>query len=162
MRRPIPPHSSAASLPLCTDHSSIREGFIIHLPRLNCSCNSHPPGFFILLNMSSPRSLPHPHSPLGNGVHSVRYVISLKRILLDIITGVDEGILQEIPWESLPLTRVFVNERLALAAFFTCLCSTQAGVSLWFSNSGSGLSLSIDDQSFIAGNNSILGCNCLR
>ena len=157
---PIPPHSSATWLPLYIDLSSILECFITHLPRLNCSCNSHTLGLFVLLNMSSPRSLPHPHSPYGNDVHSVRYVISSERILLDIITGVDEGILQEIPWESLPLTRVFVKERLALAAFFTYLCSTHAGVSLWFLNSGSGLSLSIDDQSFIVGNNSILGCNC--
>ena len=63
--------------------------------------------------MSSPRSLPHPHFTLSNG--SVRYVISLERILLDVIAGVDEGILDEIPWETLPLTRVFVKERLALA-----------------------------------------------
>ena len=110
--------------------------------------------------MSSPGSLPHPHSPLGNGVHSVRYVISLERILLDFISGVDEGILQEILWESLPLTRVFVKERLALTAFFTCFCSSQASVSIWFSNFGSGLRLYIDDQYFIAGNNSIQGCNC--
>ena len=157
---PIPPHSSAAWLPLCTGHSSILEGFTIHLPRLNCSCNSHAPSLIVLLDMSSPRSLPHPHSPLGNGVHSVRYVISPERILLDIIIGVDEGILQEITWESLPLTRVFVKERLALTTFFNCLCSTHARVSLWFSNSSFGLSVSIDDQSFLAGNNSTLGCNC--
>ena len=106
---PITPHSSAAWLPLCTGLSSILEGFITHLPRLNCSCNSHAPGLFILLNMSSPRSLPHPQPPFGNGVHFVCYVISSERILLDIISGVDEGILQEIPWESLPLTRVFVK-----------------------------------------------------
>ena len=80
---------------------------------------------------------------------------------MDVIAGVNEGILQEISWETLPLTRVFVKERLALATFSTCLCSTQAGVSLWFSNLGSRLSLSIDDRSFIVGNNSISGCNCL-
>ena len=73
-------------------------------------------------------------------------MISLERILLDVIAGVDEGILQEIPWETLSLTRVFVKEMLDLAAFSTCLCSTQAGVSLWFSNLGSGIILSIDNQ----------------
>ena len=93
--------------------------------------------------MSSPRSRPHPHFTLGHGY--VRYVISPKKIPLDVIAGVNEGWLQEIPWETLPLNRVFVKERLYLAAFSTCLCSTQAGVSLWFSNLGSGLSLSIDD-----------------
>ena len=141
--RPNPPHSTTTWLPLCTGFSSIPEGFNVHHPRFNCSCNSHALGLFVISIMSSPRSLPLPHSPLGNGF--VRYVISPESIMLDVITGVDEGILQEIPWESLPLTRVFVKERLALTAFFTCLCSTQAGVSLWFSNLGFGLSLSIDE-----------------
>ena len=125
-----PSHSPVVCLPIYTRLSSIPEGFNSHLPLRNYSCTSHALGLIVLLNMSSPRSLPHPHSPLGNG--SVHYVISPERILLDVITGVDEGIMQEIPWESLPLTRVFVKERLALAAFFTCLCSSQAVVSLSF------------------------------
>ena len=33
---------------------------------------------------------------------------------------------------------------------------------MWRSNSGSRLSLPVDDQFFIAGSNSVLGCNCSR
>ena len=77
--------------------------------------------------MSSPQSHPHPHFSLGHD--SVCYVISLEKILLDVIAGVDEGWLQEIPWETLPLTRVFVKEIQALATFSTCLCTTHSGVS---------------------------------
>ena len=108
--------------------------------------------------MSSPQSRPHPHFALGHG--SFRYVISPENILLDVIAEVNEGWLQDIPWETLPLTKVFVKERLALSTFSTCLCTTHSGTSLGFSNIGSRLSLSIDDQSFIAENNSILGCHC--
>ena len=93
-------------------------------------------------------------------MHSIRYVISLERILLDIITGVDEGILQEILWESLPLTRFFVKERLDLTTFLTCFYSPHFGDPLWCSNSSSRLSLPVDDQFFIAGSKSVLGCNC--
>ena len=106
--RPNPPHSTAAWIPPCTGLSSIPEGFNAHLPWLNCSYNSHASILFVLSIMSSLRSLPHPHSPLGNA-RSVFYVISLERILLDVIARVDEGILQKIPWESLLLTRVFVK-----------------------------------------------------
>ena len=156
-RRPNLTHPPSAWLLLCTYHPLILAGFNAHLPWVYFSCTSHASGLFTLSTMSSPQILPHPHFTLNNG--SVRYAISLERILLDVIAGVEEGVLQEIPWETLPLTRVFVKERLALTVFSTCLCTTQTGVSLWFSNIGSRLSLSIDDQSFIAGSNSILGYN---
>ena len=120
--RPDLTHPPAAWLLLCTYHPSILAGFNAHLPWVYCSYTSHASGLFALSTMSYPRSLPHPHFTLGNG--SVRYVISPERILLDVIAGVDEGVLQEIPWETVPLTRVFVKERLALAAFSTCLCTT--------------------------------------
>ena len=90
-RRPDPPHSSAAWILLCTYHPSSLACFNAHLPWFYCSCTSHALGLFTLSIMSSPRSLPHLHFTLGNG--SVRYVISPERILLDVITGVDEGIL---------------------------------------------------------------------
>ena len=109
--------------------------------------------------MSSFGSFPYLH-PFGNGVLSSRFVFSLERTLLDIISGVDKGILQGILWESLPLTRVFFKERLALATFFTCYCSPQAGGPLWHLNSGTGLIIPIEGQPFIVGNNSIFGCNC--
>ena len=51
---------------------------------------------------------------------------------------------------------------MALAAFFSCLCSPHVGGPLWHSNFGFGLSLPIDDQYFVARSNSVLGCNCSR
>ena len=110
--------------------------------------------------MSSSQNLPHPQVSLNSGLIFARSAFSLERSLLDVITGVDEGVLQEIPWESLPLTRVFVKERLPLTAFFSCFCSPHAGGPLWRLNFGFGLSLPVDDQFFIAGSNSVLGCNC--
>ena len=44
--------------------------------------------------------------------------------LLTVVAGVEEGRLQGIPWQSLPLIRAFVKERLALAAFSICHCSS--------------------------------------
>ena len=105
--RPDPPHPPTTWLLLCINHPSILAIFNAHLPWVYCSCTSHAARLFALSTMSSPRILPHPHFTLGNG--SVRYVISLERILLDVIAGVDEGVLQEISWETLPLTKVFVK-----------------------------------------------------
>ena len=76
-------------------------------------------------------------------------MFSPERILLDIISGVDEGIIQGIPWESLPLTRVFIKERLALATFFACYYSPKADDPLWHLNSGARLINPVEGQSFI-------------
>ena len=43
---------------------------------------------------------------------------------MNIVVGVEEGRLQGIPWQSLPLIRAFVKERLALAAFSVFHCSS--------------------------------------
>ena len=109
--------------------------------------------------MSSSEGFPYLH-PFGNGVLSSRSAFSSERTLLAIISGIHEGIVQGILWESLPLTRVFIKERLALSAFLTCYCSPQADGPLWRLNSGAGLNIPVEGQSFITGNNSIFGCNC--
>ena len=83
-----------------------------------------------------------------------------KRILLDVIAGVGEGWLQEIPWEALPLTMTFVKERLSLAAFSSCSYSTLTGSSLWFASIDSGPSLPSDAQSLTAEKSTILGYHC--
>ena len=54
----------------------------------------------------------------------------LEEALLAIISGFDEGFAQGIPWETLPLIRRFVKERLAFAAFLNCLCSSRSVVDL--------------------------------
>ena len=90
-RRPNLTHPPAMWLLLCTYHPSILIGFNAHLPWVYCSCTLHTTGLFALSTISSPRILPHPHFTLGNG--SVHYVISLERILLDVIAGVDKGVL---------------------------------------------------------------------
>ena len=94
--------------------------------------------------MSSSESFPFLHASFVNDVLSSRSVYSPERTLLDIISGVDEGIVQGILWESLPLTRVFIKERLALAAFLTCCCSSQAGGPLWRLNSGAMFSIPVE------------------
>ena len=102
---------------------------------LTCSRSLHPLHYVFL------RSFPYLQAPFGNGVLSSRSVFSLERTLQAIISGVDEGIVQGIPWESMPLTRVFIKERLALAAFLTCYFSPQADGPLSRLNSGAGLSI---------------------
>ena len=61
---------------------------------------------------------------------SVYHEVPPKRILLNVIAGIGEGWLQEIPWEALPLTRTFVKERLALEGFSSYSCSTLSGSTL--------------------------------
>ena len=80
---------------------------------------------------------------------------------MDVISGIDEGVLQEISWESLPLCRVFIKERLALSTFFSYHCSPHASGPLWHLSSGLGLSLPVGEF-FTVGSNLILGCNCSR
>ena len=158
-RRPLALLLTAAWYPLLTCLTSILATFMSHLPKCKCILNSHALGLFILFIKSSSESFPYLH-PFGNGVLSSRSVFSSERTMLAIISGVDEGIVQGIPWESLPLTRVFIKERLALATFLTYYFSPQASVPLWHLNSGVGLSIPIDGHSFIASTNLIFGCNC--
>ena len=54
--------------------------------------------------------------PLGPG-----FLESLQYILLSVL-GIEEGSLQGLPWQALPLIRSVVKERLALAAFTPCPC----------------------------------------
>ena len=96
--------------------------------------------------MASSRSFPYIHAPFVNSVLSSRSVYSPTRTLLAIISGVDEGIVQGILWESLPLTRVFIKESLALAAFLTYYCSSQAGGPLWCLNTGAVFSIPVEGQ----------------
>ena len=95
--------------PLLIGLTSILASFISHLPQHKCILISHAPGLFILFIMSSSVSFPYLHAPFVSGVLSSRSVFSLERTLLDIISGVGKSILQEILWESMPLTRVFVK-----------------------------------------------------
>ena len=46
------------------------------------------------------------------------------RILLKVVIGICEGRLHGLPWQALPLTHSVVKERLALAAFSSCSCSS--------------------------------------
>ena len=59
--------------------------------------------------MPSPRSTMHFSSApdLSRSPEAVR-------ILLNVVTGIEGGRLQGIPWQTLPLTRSFVKERLLL------------------------------------------------
>ena len=53
---------------------------------------------------------------LGSGL-----LETLQYILLSV-SGIEEGSLQGLPWQALPLIRSVVKERLALAAFTPCPC----------------------------------------
>ena len=85
----------------------------------------------------------------------------LEEALLAIISGFDEGFAQGIPWETLPLIRSFVKERLALAAFLNCLCSSRSIVgTLRRSTSGLATNEILSGQPLFEGNTLNFGCNC--
>ena len=112
--------------------------------------SSHAQCPFDHYTMSSPRSdMPIHSAPvLGSGSHEATH------ILLNVVAGIGEGWLQGIPWQELPLTRSFVKERLALAAFSTCHCSSLS--TLWSSGLGSGITLT---HSGNLGRSMVLGCH---
>ena len=78
--------------------------------------------------------------------------------MLVVILGVDEGYAQEIPWESLPLIRAFIKERLALVAFLNCICSSRVVGPSWNSVSGSATSEFIVRHFLLEGNTLNFGC----
>ena len=73
------------------------------------------------------------------------------RLLLNIIAGIGEGSLQGLTWQVLYFTRSVVKERLALAAFSPCLCSSLS------------ISQTVSPGSGLFGNwgsSSVIGCRC--
>ena len=152
------PLSPAVWIILCLHPLSGNVGFMGHHPRLNGPSSLHAPSLFDHLDMSSPRSSLQAHFSPSLG--SIYHEIPPKHILLDVIAGVGEGWLLKIPWEALPVTRTFVKERLALAAFSSCSCSTLTGSSLWCSNIDSGSSPPSESQSLTVEKSMILGCHC--
>ena len=129
-----------------------------HRSWVKCPSSSHAPSLFDHRGISSPYSSMQAHFTPSLG--SVYHEVSPERVLLNVIAGVGEGWLQDIPWEALPLTRSFVKERLALAAFSTCSCSSLSGSSLWYSNPDSGSSLPPEAHTVNAERSTILGCHC--
>ena len=101
--------------------------------------------------------------PLHKPLHSkVMYSLSVLdqfgshdklRILQEVVTGIERGQLHGIPWQALPLTRSFVKERLAFAAFSNCHCIFTSA--LWLRGSGSGI-----NSTLFGSQRHILGCNC--
>ena len=75
------------------------------------------------------------------------------RILQEVVTGIEGGRLHDIPWKALPLTRSFVKERLALAAFSICHCNYSSA--LWPVGTGSGINTTL-----FGSPRRVLGCLC--
>ena len=84
--------------PLLTSLTSILTALMSHLPQSYYSPNSHAPGLFILFNMASSGIFPYLHAPFVNVMLPSRSVYSPENTLLAVISGVDEGIVQGIPW----------------------------------------------------------------
>ena len=102
-----PPTSTPSTYPLALMH---------HPLKINCPFRRHASSLLPLCTMASSRSF-CPSTPFDshNLIHS--QASCLEEALLVVISGFDEGFDQGIPWETLPLIRRFVKERLALAAF---------------------------------------------
>ena len=84
--------------PLLTSLTSILAALMSHLPQSYYCPSSHAPGLFILFNMASSGIFPYLHAPFVNVMLPSRSVYSLENTLLAVISGVDEGIVQGIPW----------------------------------------------------------------
>ena len=84
--------------PLLTSLTSILATFMSHLPQRKCILSSHAPSLFILFNMASSGIFPYLHAPFVNVMLPSRSVYSPENTLLAVISGVDEGIVQGIPW----------------------------------------------------------------
>ena len=126
-----------------------------HRSWVKCLSSSHAPSLLDYYDMSSPHSNMQFHSApsLGSASHEIA------RVLLNVVAGVGEGWLQDIPWQALPLTYSFVMERLALAAFSTCSCSSLSA--LWYSNLDSGTILTPKAHSGNLERSTVLGCHCM-
>ena len=116
---PLPP-SYAAWPPCCLLHlskakelKSLQFGDIFISP-------SHAQDPFTFFSMASIGidMIPHSLSILGPGLYDAL------RFLLKIVTGIGEGRLQGLSWQVLPLNRSVEKERLALASFSPCSCSS--------------------------------------
>ena len=113
--------------------STILPALMSHPLRIKCSPTRHTSGLILLCSMASSRSLFYLPAPFNSPNLSHSYAVCSGKALLVVISGVDEGYAQGIPWESLPLIRGFVKERLALAAFLNCICSSRAIGPSWHS-----------------------------
>ena len=141
--------------------STIPFALMSHPLQINCSPKRHASGLIPLRTMSSSQSLLYPPAPFDslNLIHS--HAIYSEEALLAIIFGVDEGSAQGISWDSLPLIRSFVKERLALAAFLNCICSSRSVVGpSWRSALGPATSDFLSGHSLFEGNTLTFGCNC--
>jgi len=159
-----PVHSWLAPLPLLPSTRVLPPSSILDVinsspVQSNGLCSSHAPGPVLFCAMDSFKSHSYAAAPRNNGLNLARSVFLLERTLLNVISGVGEGYLTEIPWESLPFYRAFMKERLALAAFFSCHCSPSDGGPLWRLNSGLGPNFS-EGEVFSVESNLVLGCKC--
>ena len=114
----------------------------------------------VIYTMASFRSLVYPPAPFDSPNLSHSYAVCLEKALLVVISGVDEGYAQGIPWESLPLIRCFVKERLALAVFLNYIFSSHSVVGSWRSNLVPATSDFLSGHSLFEGNTLTFGCKC--
>ena len=117
LRCPAFPPSPAAWYNLCPLPLSVFVGLMAHRSWVKCPSSLHALSLFDHHGMSSPCSSIQAHCSPSLG--SVYHEVPPEQVLMNVIAGVGEGWLQDIPWEALPLTRSFVKERLALASFST-------------------------------------------
>ena len=94
--------SPAAWSNLCSFPLSDIIGLMAHRSWVKCPFSSHAPSLFDHRGMSSPCSSMQIHFSPSLG--SVYHEVPPKRVLLNVIAGVGEGWIQDIPWEALPLT----------------------------------------------------------
>ena len=150
---PPPPIPSPRVLLLSSILDDINSSYVLRY----CYSSSHAPGPIIFHVMASLRLHSHSATSWNNGLILACSILSPERTLLNVISGVDDGFLQDIPWESLPFCRLFVKERFTLVAFFSCHCSSQDSGPLWCLNSGLGLSFPVGEV-FAVDNSLILSC----
>ena len=96
-------------------HLSDAVAFKDSRPRVKGIILSHAPSS--MSSLGSDMAL-HTISILGPGLHEAL------RILLKVVSGIEEGGLQGLPWQAIPIICSVVKERLALAAISPCLCSS--------------------------------------
>ena len=123
-----PAHSWLAPLPLMPSMRVLPSSSILYVinsspVQSNGICSSHAPSPVLFGAMAPLRPHPFAVAPRNNDLTLAHSIFSSERILLNVILGVGDGYLSEIPWESLPFCRAFMKERLSLAAFFSCHCS---------------------------------------
>ena len=160
----IPTHSWLAPLPLMpSTHvvlpSSILDVINSSLVQSNGICSSHAPSPVLFCAMASFRPHSYAAAPRNNGLNLARSVFSPERTLLNVILGVGEGYLTEIPWESLTFCGAFMKERLALVSLFSCHCSPRDDGPMWRLNLGLSPSFS-EGEVFPVESNLVLGCKC--